>query len=133
LNLTFGTLSASCKYIAASHQSGSTEDHGRSKPGYFASEAGIVKEIQERAGTGDARNPLTYLVEAADDLVYSVADVEDAVKKGVASWDAIEEILRSLNDESVDIAIERMGKILRAGEDALPSGLPGDIFASAFR
>ena len=83
LNLTFGTLSASCKYIAPSHESGDKGNHAKSKPGYFASENGVVKQIRERTGTGDARNPITYLVEAADDIVYSVADIEDAVKKGV--------------------------------------------------
>lgn len=86
LNLTFGTLSALCKYTAPSHKAGSKTDHARSKPGYFASENDLIKRIRAETGTGAARNPLTFLVEAADDIVYSVADVEDAVKKGVLTW-----------------------------------------------
>ena len=52
------------------------------KMGYFASENSIIQQIRESTGTGAARNPLTFLVEAADDIVYSVADIEDGVKEG---------------------------------------------------
>ena len=80
LNLTYGTLSASCKYVAASTEVQKNGNHACSKPGYFASETDVVKDIRDRTGTGSARNPITFLVEAADDAVYSVADIEDAVR-----------------------------------------------------
>lgn len=132
LNLTYGTLSASCKYIAASHEAGQGDDHAKSKPGYFASEASVVAAIREKTGTGDARNPLTFLVEAADDMVYSVADVEDAVKKGVVTWKSIEEQLATVGDPAL-ASLDTMRGILKAGSDKLPDGLADDIYASAFR
>jgi len=132
LNLTYGTLSASCKYIAPSHEAGTDPDHAKSKPGYFASEESVVATIRERTGTGVARNPLTYLVEAADDMVYSVADVEDAVKKGVVTWPVIEDQLKAADAPAND-ALEVMRHILKAGGADVPAGLPGDIYASAFR
>lgn len=132
LNLTYGTLSASCKYIAPAHEAGGGNDHARSKPGYFASEDSVVSSIREKTGTGVARNPLTYLVEAADDIVYSVADVEDAVKKGIVSWSAIEKQLKTA-DEPAPTALERMRHILKAGREDVPDELPDDIYASAFR
>ena len=132
LNLTYGTLSASCKYIAASHEAGQGDDHAKSKPGYFASEASVVAAIRERTGTGDARNPLTFLVEAADDMVYSVADVEDAVKKGVVTWKSVEDRLATA-DAPAQASLDAMRRILKAGGDSLPDGLPGDVYASAFR
>jgi len=134
LNLTFGTLSASCKYIAPSHESGDNGDHAKSKPGYFASENDIVKQIRKKTGTGDARNPITYLVEAADDIVYSVADVEDAVKKKVLVWSSdVEDDLKKTKDPAIENSLSGMRRILKAGTDKIPEGLPDDIWASAFR
>lgn len=134
LNLTFGTLSASCKYTAASHEVCShTDDHGKSKPGYFASENRLVQRIREATGTGDARNPLTFLVEAADDIVYSVADIEDGVKKGILTWNELKTEVEEGSEPVVTETMERLHKILKAGTHAIPSGLPDDIYASAFR
>lgn len=132
LNLTYATLSASCKYIAPSHEAGSGDNHAMAKPGYFASESTVVSAIRERAGTGNARHPLTYLVEAADDIVYSVADIEDAVKKGVVAWRAIERVFDK-NSTSAQQALEGMRRILRAGQKNIEKGLADDIYASAFR
>jgi dGTPase len=133
LNLTFGTLSASCKYTVPSHESGDNGNHAKSKPGYFASENAIVQQIREKAGTGDARNPLTYLVEAADDIVFSVADIEDAVKKGVLAWSTVEDDLKKIGHPTVVDSLNGMRRILKAGSNKEPEDLPGDIYASAFR
>ncbi len=87
LNLTYATLSAACKYTANSLQIGKPKGHhDRSKLGYFASEDDLIANIRERTGTSEARNPITFLVEASDDIVYSTVDIEDGVKKGVISW-----------------------------------------------
>jgi dGTPase len=133
LNLTFGTLSASCKYTAPSNEAGIGDDHAKSKPGYFASENNIVKQIREKTGTDEARNPITYLVEAADDMVYSVADIEDAVKKGILAWSTVEHDLKEENDTVIDEALNTATHILKAGKEAVPDALPGDVYASAFR
>ena len=91
LNLTCGTVSAMCKYLSPSHEAGNPPSvHERSKPGYFFSEDDLIKSVRERVGTGDARNPITYLVEASDDIVYSVADIEDGIKSGAVNWEMIE-------------------------------------------
>lgn len=133
LNLTFGTLSASCKYIAAAHEAnGKSSDHARTKPGYFASESDVVKQMREETGTGIARNPIAYLVEAADDIVYSVADVEDGIKKGILSWQSLRDIIEGFNDEHFREALESMTHILNKGN--IPEGrIPDDVKASAFR
>ncbi|MGZ3457112.1 MAG: dGTP triphosphohydrolase [Archangium sp.] len=87
LNLTVGTLSAAMKYTAASDEANSSGAlHEKEKPGYFASEQELVDKIRELTGTRDARNPIAYLVEACDDMVYATVDIEDGVKKGVISW-----------------------------------------------
>jgi len=134
LNLTYGTLSAACKYTAASNQSKKGhENHSFEKPGYFASENAVMLELRGITGTGERRNPITFLVEAADDIVYSVADIEDGVKKGVLRWSDVEDDLLSLDDESARQAIAGMHRILKAGRSELPQGLSDDVKASAFR
>jgi dGTPase len=89
LNLTCGTLSASCKYIAKSNQRDESR-HEHSETGFFSSENDLIDKIRDETGTGIARNPITYLVEAADDIVYSTVDLEDGIKKGVLTWDELE-------------------------------------------
>lgn len=85
LNLTFATLATLLKYTAPSD--GVDPAYARSKkPGYFFSEAEIVKQMRKVTGVGHFRHPLTYLVEAADDIAYGVIDIEDALKKGVIQW-----------------------------------------------
>jgi len=100
LNLTCGTLSASCKYVARSHE---TDDarHEHSKPGYFASENELIEKIREETGTRTARNPIAFLVEASDDIAYSTVDLEDGIKKGVLTWDVLEkkEIFRDFKGD----------------------------------
>lgn len=138
--MTYATLSASCKYIAPSHEAGLGNDPARKKPGYFASENALIQDIREATGTGDARNPITFLVEAADDIVYSVADIEDGVKKGILQWESLE---KQLGNEGTDVpqeataiiaeALKGKARILQAGRDSLPPDLPDDVHASAFR
>ncbi len=101
LNLTCGTLSAASKYVAKSNEV-SASQHEMTKPGFFASENEVVEKVRSETGTGSARNPIAYLVEASDDIVYSVVDLEDGIKKRVLDWRAIrdESVLRPLVEKA---------------------------------
>jgi dGTPase len=57
------------------------------KLGHYNSERHIVELVQQETGTGAARHPLAYLIEASDDICYLLGDLEDAIKKGVIRWD----------------------------------------------
>lgn len=134
LNLTYGTLSACCKYIAQSNEANTSgSDHAYSKPGYFTSEADQIKCIQNETGTGKARNPLTFIIEAADDLVYAVADIEDGVKKNIITFESFRNQFDSQNCETSKAILTRFENILKAGRHEYPKDLPGDVLASAFR
>lgn len=90
LNLTCGTLSALCKYTAKSNEaSKKSKNKEITKLGYFTSENKLIQKLREEVGTNTARNPITYMMEAADDIVYSLVDMEDGVKKGVLKWEDI--------------------------------------------
>jgi dGTPase len=136
LNLTFGTLSALCKYTASSVQAGKGDDHAKSKTGYFTSENDRVQKIREKTGTGDARNPITFLVEAADDIVYSVADIEDGVKKRILSWSQLDHLLHHAQEAAA--AGKTVEEVLALKKVYLspspnPDELPDDIHCAAFR
>jgi dGTPase len=121
------------KYVAASDKADrEAANRALRKPGHFSSENEIVQQIRDATGTGAARHPICFLVEAADDIVYLAADIEDAVKKGVLSWGAIYEQLKSKGD-SVQAALNRQESILKAGRSEVPAVLDDDIRAAAFR
>ena len=113
LSLTTGALSACLKYIAPSDQT-NKDDHGRGKPGFFYSEEDLVRLIQKQTGTGDARNPITFLVEAADDIVYSTVDLEDGIKKGSLTWaDLLKEFGQKGVERTEEDIFERVEKNLQ--------------------
>lgn len=133
LNLTCGTLSASCKYVAQSNTTDENQQE-RKKHGYFASENLLISEIRQEVGTGDARNPIAFLVEASDDIVYSTVDLEDGVKKGVVSWSLVEGKLKEYSGNDCASLIEVLE---RSHEKIDPADLPGrtrdEAMAVAFR
>ncbi|SDP35331.1 dGTP triphosphohydrolase [Selenomonas ruminantium] len=84
LNLTYATLGAMIKYPRGSEELSTN----KKKFGYFASEEELMKRIFEATETGkhERKNPLSYILEAADDITYLLDDIEDGVRKGVIEW-----------------------------------------------
>lgn len=87
MNLTYGLLNTIVKYPVPSTQidprSGDIKDK---KMGYFYAEQELYRSISKAAGTTGMRHPLTFILEAADDIAYKTADIEDAFKKGCISY-----------------------------------------------
>jgi dGTPase len=96
LNVTCGTLATLMKYAVGSSIATKGERlAGRRKPGYFQSERGVVEEIWRETGLEEGlRHPLTYVMEASDDIAYCVIDTEDAVKKGLVSYQDVVAFIR---------------------------------------
>ena len=96
LNLTYATLAAYSKY-----PNDNTPDKsyiGRKKHGVFTSESDIFYKMVEACHmrTEDnkiKRHPLSFLVEAADSISYSIMDIEDGLTMGWYSFDYIIESL----------------------------------------
>jgi dGTPase len=111
LNLTYSTLAAITKYPRESlinSQNNSLQNKAYRKYGFFQAEKDIFKEVAEAAGldcvkSGKTfwwcRHPLTFLVEAADDICYRVMDLEDGFRLGLISFKETEELLRPLVSE----------------------------------
>lgn len=97
-NFTCGTLGSIIKYPYSSVETSDT----KKKFGYFKSEQQITEEIWKQTGLSKGvRHPATYLLEAADDIVYLCDDIEDGVKKGYIAWNTEYEALKKkLTDDS---------------------------------
>ncbi|WP_404933568.1 dGTP triphosphohydrolase [Nitratireductor sp. L15S-10] len=140
LNLTLGTLSSIMKYVSSSDQT-DKEKHSRKKVGFFASEAKIVEKIRQYTGLQqDARHPLALVMEACDDIAYSVLDAEDAIKKGLAS---LNDLLSSLEyhpdgDNKIDSVVRHLCELSRweydkLREQNLPPSELQDVATQKFR
>lgn len=102
-NLTFATLSSLLKYPRSSvegNQKNGTASY--KKFGYFQAEKNSFEVIRQCTGTGKFRHPLAFLLEAADDIAYSAADIEDGLKKNVLTFNIIRETLGKFLDFSSD-------------------------------
>ncbi|MDO5105919.1 dGTP triphosphohydrolase [Capnocytophaga sp.] len=106
LRLSYATLGAFTKYPKESLPIKPTKNIADKKYGFFQSEkrffAEVAQTLQLKAtGSGDdirfARHPLAFLVEAADDICYTIIDFEDGINLGLISE---------------DLALEYFGKLI---------------------
>ncbi|MEG1256508.1 deoxyguanosinetriphosphate triphosphohydrolase [Clostridium sp.] len=86
MNLTMGVLSSIVKYPMSSMNLDNVKNNLK-KIGYYKAEETAFKEIMEATQLGECRNPLVYVLEAADDIAYLLGDLEDAFNKGIVSHD----------------------------------------------
>lgn len=88
--LTYTTIASILKYPCESGAVDKTFKH-RKKWGFFRTEQETVKTIATELGMIQEsaepllykRHPFVYLVEAADDICYSIVDLEDAQRLGI--------------------------------------------------
>lgn len=93
LDLTAGTLCALMKYTV-SYDNRRSGNAAAKKYGHFESEHDIVQWLRSETGLQEGqRHPLTWIMEAADDIAYSILDIEDAMKKGIVSPDDIHAVV----------------------------------------
>ncbi len=107
LDLSAATLAAGLKY-PVSYLSRDKEDPVIKKGGYFESEKDLVNWIRKQTGLEEGqRHPLTWIMEACDDIAYSVLDVDDVLKKGIMSPDDVLVILcQKINTHGVNVKIQ---------------------------
>ncbi len=111
LRLSYATLGAFIKYPKESLPKKPTQHIVDKKYGFFqsekegfldlANELGLLKK--ESTGISFYRHPLAYLVEAADDICYSIIDFEDGINLGLIEEDFALEYMISLVKNTIDI------------------------------
>lgn len=134
LNLTYGTLAALIKYPTVY---GSGDKRGFKKHGVFYSEKDIIDEVWSETGLREGlRHPLVYVMEACDDIAYSVIDAEDTVKKGYASFYDLMDFLDTFSDGDPviqEVVAKSREKNKEFKRDNLSSGELNDISMQMFR
>jgi dGTPase len=96
MRLTAAALGALIKYpwtVAASPKPGKFNFY-QSELAYFEAVAGALG--LPRQGERWARHPLSYLMEAADDVCYAILDLEDAVEMGIIDVQEFEQLIHPL-------------------------------------
>ncbi|MCR5100183.1 MAG: deoxyguanosinetriphosphate triphosphohydrolase [Butyrivibrio sp.] len=104
MNLTKGLLATIIKYPVSSLEIEKKSDNiCKHKMGFYYADKEIFDDIQNSLGLNGARHPLTYVLEAADDIAYRTADIEDAFKKGMINYNTIITELENYMEKEVPV------------------------------
>ncbi len=109
LRLSYATLGTFIKYPKESLPKKPTAHVSDKKYGIFQSEVSCFSAIAQELGLVSEgnnavyhRHPLAYLVEAADDICYTIIDFEDGINLGLIEEDFALEYLIKLVKDTID-------------------------------
>ena len=111
IRISYATLGAFMKYPKESLPKKPTSNISDKKYGFFQADKKFFEEVASELGLipnksgndiGFERHPLAYLVEAADDICYTIIDFEDGINLGLVSEDYALEYLIKLVKDAID-------------------------------
>lgn len=124
MNLTYALLNTIIKYPVSSveirRDSGNIREQ---KMGYFYADEDVFQRITSATGAQKSRHPLTYILEAADDLAYKTADIEDAFVKGFITYSVLKEELEALDTDDAESSFRPADKLVRLYERGMEKGV----------
>ncbi|HJA43648.1 MAG TPA: deoxyguanosinetriphosphate triphosphohydrolase [Candidatus Dorea stercoravium] len=121
MNLTYALLNTIVKYpVSSLGIDGSCGDIKKKKIGYYLADEELFRRVERETGTNGCRHPLTFILEAADDIAYKTADIEDAFVKGFISYHVLMEELKKLkniqnNDKVIFDPAGKLEELYRRG------------------
>ncbi|MEI6348977.1 MAG: deoxyguanosinetriphosphate triphosphohydrolase [Bacteroidota bacterium] len=118
--LTYSTLATLIKYPCTSLSAGDKSKVYLKKYGFFEPEESTFRKIADQLGmielSGNPsifyRHPLSFLLEAADDICYNVIDIEDAHRLNIFSLEKVYSLLLPLLGDDPKATKERMEKLI---------------------
>lgn len=117
--LTAACLGAFTKYPCPAFFPGrNAARKSQKKYGFFEAEQPLFAEaatqlgLIARGGESWSRHPLAFLVEAADDICYSIIDLEDGCRLGLVGFDETVELLAPILGEKLDRSKLQRGSTL---------------------
>ncbi len=125
LRISYATLGAFMKYPKESLPKKPTNAIADKKYGFFQADKSFFEEVAAELGliankkgndVGYERHPLAYLVEAADDICYTIIDFEDGINLGLVSEEFALEYLINLVKDTIDT---KKYKTLQTKEDRI--------------
>lgn len=134
LDLTAATLAASLKYVVE-YKNRDKKKPAAKKGGYFESERDIIEWIRAKTGLEEGqRHPLTWIMEACDDIAYSVLDIDDLLKKSVLSPDDVLVILQHNSDvKKREVITKLASKFTEVNGNSRRADIKRDIKIQYFR
>lgn len=111
LRLSYATLGAFIKYPKESLPKKPTSNISDKKFGIFQSEIPVFEDLTEELGLIKTRNdqfiayhrhPLAFIVEAADDICYTIIDFEDGINLGLIDEEHTLEFFIKLVKDTID-------------------------------
>ncbi|MEM6642231.1 MAG: dGTP triphosphohydrolase [Bacteroidota bacterium] len=120
LKLTYATLGAFTKYPISAHSDKVPHRKSQKKYGFYQGDLKLFESMATTMGlislgkTSWCRHPLTFLVEAADDICYHIIDLEDGCRLGLIPFEEVKGLLAAiLGDQFSD---QKLGKISTLNE-----------------
>lgn len=118
--LTYPTLASILKYPCESLGQIKKGPKHRSKYGFFQDDRKTFEDIAQKlhfkkdedSPLSYFRHPFVYLVEAADDICYSIIDFEDAHRLGILSFDEVKTAFLALLEKNKDENMARVNSNL---------------------
>jgi len=83
LNLTYQTLDSILKYKTSIDEAALAAAYPGPAKGFYADDRILAETIMQRTGTGNRRSFECQIMDVADDIAYSVHDLEDSLKAGL--------------------------------------------------
>ena len=124
MNLTYALLHTIVKYPVSSVGIDKTTGNIKDKKmGYYYADKDIFESIVKETGTDGKRHPLTFILEAADDIAYKTADIEDAYVKGFISYYQLKEELRQLQESEPENPFKPLDKLEHKYESGVKRGV----------
>lgn len=120
-NLTYSTLASCIKYPCSSLEGnkGDNKSINLKKFGYFATEKLTYEEIDKYLCLNGKRSPIVYLMEAADDIAYSAADIEDGIKLGIVNIDDVKKIFEQYLDKNKSEVLSYLDNLIKQRDDEI--------------
>ena len=112
LRLSYATLGSFIKYPKESLPKKPSNNISNKKYGIFQNEVEAFQDVAKDLGlleqkfgneTSYSRHPLTFLVEAADDICYTIIDFEDGINLGLVQEEFALEYLINLVRDTINI------------------------------
>lgn len=125
MNLTKALLATIMKYPGSSldisyDKKDANRDVSRKKMGYFYADRDTFRMVQDSCGTNGHRHPLCFALEAADDIAYRTADIEDAIKKRCISLHTlIGELKAACDAQKIKQFVDKDGNSLETFENLI--------------
>ena len=124
INLTYALLNTIVKYPVPSTKIDKTTGNIKDKKmGYYYADQKLYEAVAKATGTEGKRHPLTYILEAADDIAYKTADIEDAFVKGFISYHKLREELGMLQEKNPEDSFAPLDKLERKYQSGIKRGV----------